>query len=59
MLADSVAQAENSKEWIRTHARWAAATLSHDMGDVVRARTDYQAILAEYGVPSIRTSSRM
>jgi hypothetical protein len=47
-VADAVAQQADS-DGMRTRARWTAARMAEMSGDAVRARADYQAILAVVG----------
>lgn len=46
-LADSVARDALGSETVRMHARWSAAMLAEEIGDFVRARTDYASILRD------------
>jgi hypothetical protein len=47
-VADALAQ-QADEVGTRTRARWTAARLAEELGDVARARADYQALLATCG----------
>ena len=48
-LGESVVRSPDVHEWTRLHGQWVTATMAHELGDTVRARTEYQAILAACG----------
>jgi hypothetical protein len=47
-VADALAQ-QAGDAGMRTRARWTAARLSEEVGDVARARADYEALLLVCG----------
>ena len=47
-VADALAR-DASDEGTRLYARWAAAMLAAELGDTVRARADYRALVADCG----------